>query len=599
MTSPALRTVITLCIVDPQAHLLEITVEVATTTGAALPSSLTFFMPVWTPGSYLVREYARHIEGMTAQAGAMSLTIRKPRKNAWIVVPNGNSSLTLSYRLYANELTVRTNHVDESHAYWNAAATYVVPEAFVEEFIVQVQMPSTWAIATPLPQTTPEAPFPCFRASSLDELMDSPFECGPMQPHTFDVLGHPHELWVWSNPPTSGIDWPKVITDTRRIIETEAALLTAGSNAELAVPYERYCFLWHVSPRGRGGLEHASSCTLLTSPDLFQTRSGYLTVLSLVAHEFFHLWNVKRIRPAGLSPYRYQEENYTSLLWWFEGGTSYYDWLILRRAGLCTAREYLEHLATEFARLYDTPGALVQSLTDASFDAWIKAYRPDENSLNSTVSYYLKGELVCALIDLEIRNQTKGKKSLDDVLRHLWWNYGQRDVAVPESAMVSIFEAATGTHLAPLFARWIDSTAPLDADPLLATVGLLFTQHAPRGTKSSLGVRIRRTAGRTFIERVYRGGAAARAGFDKDDEIIAIAHKRLDGESLASLLRNVSAGQEIEILACRDGQTFTRLVVLDPPRRTEGSITLQDKINTTQLQQLQAWLGDDALDSLR
>jgi predicted metalloprotease with PDZ domain len=579
---------------DPNAHLLEVTTTVRLASHGALPSPLTLFMPVWTPGSYLVREYARHVEGFGATADGSPAAHRKLRKNAWEITHAGASVVEVRYRVYANELSVRTSHVDASHAYWNGAATYLALEAAPDAGArVTVDMPEDWRIATALAEAPLSNGKPTFAAKTFDELCDAPFECGELIERTFAVLGKHHRLAAWDNDDARGVDWDKLATDTRAIVEAEASLVAGERKPGEALPYDEYLFLWHITPRGRGGLEHRSCATLMAKPASFQTRTGYLDVLSLVAHEFFHLWNVKRVRPAGLVPYRYEDENYTRLLWWFEGATSYYDWRTLRLAKLCTAAEYLTHFAEEIVRLEDTPGAGVHALEDASFDAWIKAYRPDENSLNSTVSYYLKGEIVCALLDLELRRRTAGRFALDDVVRHLYWEYGAKDTPVPENALAGIVERVSGASLDDLFERWVRGTEPVRVNEVLAHVGLKFERSARRdGPPASIGARLKLENGRVVVDSVPRGGASNRAGIDAKDEIVAVAGRRMPEGRLEVPLSGLSPGTSVPVVIARDGWLRTVELVLDPPLLPEGKILpLPDA--TPQARDLyQAWLGE-------
>jgi predicted metalloprotease with PDZ domain len=316
-------------------------------------------------------------------------------------------------------------------------------------------------------------------------------------------------------------------------------------------------------------------------------------VLSLIAHEFFHLWNVKRIRPAGLVPYRYEEENYTRLLWWFEGSTSYYDWRTLRLAKLCTAAEYLNHLAEEIARLEDTPGAGIHPLEEASFDAWIKAYRPDENSLNSTISYYLKGEIVCALLDLELRRRTAGAAKLDDLVRHLYWEYGAKDVPVPEDGLPAILERLSGVSLDDCFDRWVRGTQPLDVNAVLVHAGLKFERSARReGPPASIGARLKLEGGRAIVDGVPRGSAAHRAGLDPRDEIIAIAGRRLPDGKPELALAGLAPGQKVPVVVARDGWIRTVELVLDAPTLPEGKIVALPDPPPAARELYQAWLGE-------
>jgi predicted metalloprotease with PDZ domain len=584
-------------IADAHAHLLAVETTVTLANGnGPLPASLIFFMPVWTPGSYLVREYARHVESLTASAGERPAPCRKVRKNAWQLESMDAPTVTVSYRLYANDISVRTNHVDATHAYWNGAATYLaLEEAPSAGARVVVHVPEDWQIATALAEDTPsQTPSGrAFRAATFDELCDAPFECSKLIERSFTTLGKAHRIAVWDNSDARAVDWDKIAADTKTIVETEARLFAGERPPEQGLPYERYLFIWHVTPRGRGGLEHRDSTTLTIKPSSFQTRSGYLEVLSLIAHEFFHLWNVKRIRPEGLVPYRYEQENYTRLLWWFEGATSYYDWRSIRLAKLCTAAEYLHHLAEEMARLQETPGAFAHPLEEASFDAWIKAYRPDENSLNSTVSYYLKGEIVCALLDIELRHRTGGRACLDDVIRHLYWTYGVKNLPVPEQALPGIVRDVARVSLDDCFTDWVRGVKPLPLHDVLAKVGLAL-ERSPRreGPPASLGLRLKLESGRAIVEAVPRGSAAHRAGIDPGDEIIAVAGRRLPEGRLELPLHGLCPGTTVPVVLSRDAWLHTLDVTLAPPALTEAKLVPLPDAPEPVRQLYEKWIQD-------
>jgi predicted metalloprotease with PDZ domain len=304
------------------------------------------------------------------------------------------------------------------------------------------------------------------------------------------------------------------------------------------------------------------------------------------------VWNVKRIRPAGLTPYRYGEECYTRSLWWFEGATSYYDWRVLVLSGLCTLDEYLEHLAGEIAYLDQTPGRLIHALEDASFDAWIKLYRPDENSANSSVSYYRKGEVVCALLDVEIRRRTLGRASLDRVVAYLWENHGAAERPVPEGDLRAIFERVAGVPLGDVFDAWIQSPGEIDYEPTLSHVGLAL-ERAPRSevATASLGLRIRSDSGRAVVASVTRDSAAWRAGIDAGDEIVAVGGARVDGSNADSWLRGRAPGDEVEVVMARDGRLKTRLAIVDPPRRDRVRIVPRPDASTSDREAFAAWMG--------
>jgi predicted metalloprotease with PDZ domain len=569
---------------DLRAHLVEI--ETTVLSDAPIAEPLVLFMPVWTPGSYLVREYARHVESLV---GAQA---KKVRKNAWQVDAQGDRRLAVRYRLYCNELTVRTNHVDETHALLNGAATFLAVEGHeIVPTTVKVHLPPGWRAATALNATDGGL----LEAPDLDTIADSPIALGVFQEARFAVLGKQHELVVWPADRASAAEVSQLVKDTTTILESLAGLF------DRTLPYDRYLVLLHLSARGRGGLEHRSCCTLLASPASFATRAAYLDLLSLIAHEALHAWNVKRIRPAGLTPYRYQEENYTRLLWWFEGATSYFDWLTLRATRLCTVEEYLEHLATEVGQLEASHGRLVHSLEDSSFDAWIKLYRPDENSANSSVSYYRKGEVVCALFDLELLGRTGGRLGLREVLLELWECFGAKGRPVPEDGMQEIFERVAGVPLGDLFDAWIRSPQAIDYGPTLARAGLKLDRlprepseaAAAKGAlRVSLGVRTRTEGGRTVVATVARGGAAQRAGIDPGDELVAIATRRVETGSLEACLQGAAPGDVVEVTVARDGRLLERSVTLDDLRSDKAKLVARPDATAAERSLFAAWLHD-------
>ena len=563
---------------EPHRHFVQ--VETRIRDDAALPSTLTLFLPVWTPGSYLVREYARHIEELRCDAPAR---VAKVRKNAWEVTTGGARDVVVRYRVYCNELTVRTNHVDETHAFLNGAALLLAVEGREKAGArVEIDAPEGWDVATSLPAREGG-----FDAPDYDALVDCPIEVGLHREERFEVRGKPHRLVVWPRGVAEDADVARLIADTRTILDTEAKIF--GDD----LPYGAYLFLLYLSPRGRGGLEHTSCCSLLASPAAFSTRDGYLDLLSLVAHEAFHAWNVKRIRPAGLTPYRYQEENYTRLLWWFEGATSYYDWRVLRLSKLCTVPEYLDHLASEIGYLDMTQGRFVHSLEEASFDAWIKLYRPDENSQNSSISYYRKGEVVCALLDLEIRARSDGRAKLDDVAEHLWKRFGARGLPVPERGMNEIFEEVARVPVSDLLDAWVRAPGEIDYATTLAKVGLAVERTSRSDAPpASFGARLRSEGARVLVSSIVRGAAAERAGIDPGDELIAVGGKRLESASLDSALKNRREGEVVEVLIGRDGVVSTRAVTLDPARKDRVKLVPLEGASEAARAAFTAWLGE-------
>ncbi len=416
----------------PQTHLFEVKLTVSNWDGELLDVS----MPVWTPGSYLIREYAKQVQDfvVTSDKGR-KLSAEKTAKNNWQIRTSDSSKIFISYRVFANELTVRTNHLDATHGYFNPAALCFYIPGF-EDCPIEIKIVTPypdWQITTPLPEISPQT----FLAADLDTLIDSPFEIGNQQIYDFTVLDKPHQLVVWGE---GNLDPDSAIADIKKIVEVEAKIFDG-------LPYEKYVFLLHLSPAGGGGLEHKNCCSLLYPRFSFQGAEKHNRFMQLVAHEFFHLWNIKRIRPAALEKFDYDRENYTHSLWFSEGTTSYYDLIIPRRAGIYDEHEFLAELSKEITRFLTTPGRLIQPLSESSFDAWIKLYRPDANSSNSQMSYYLKGEMVTLLLDLLIRTRTQGAKSFDDVLVAMWEQYGKAEIGFTEVQLKQIIESIANQDL--------------------------------------------------------------------------------------------------------------------------------------------------------
>lgn len=402
----------------PHTHLFHVTVEVDRLDGA----SVDLVLPSWTPGSYMIREYARHVQGFDARAAATDTPLpwRKVAKDAWRVETGGAERIRVRYQVYANDLTVRTSHLDGAHAYFNGASVFMfVPGREAEPLRLRVEAPPDWQVTTGLdPADRPNE----FLAADYDELVDCPVECGTHRLLAFEVDGIPHRMAIWGR---GNEDEARLIADTRRIVEAQRDFFGG-------LPYRHYTFILHLLDGRGGGLEHRNSVTNQVDRWTFRPERNYERYLSLTSHELFHVWNAKRLRPAPLGPFDYRRENYTRLLWLVEGATSYYDNLLLTRAGLMAPERFLERLGEAIAQLQNQPGRLVQSLEQSSFDAWIKFYRPDENSANSSVSYYLKGGLVCFLLDMEIRACTGGRRSLDDLMRRLYVAYPISGPGIPE-----------------------------------------------------------------------------------------------------------------------------------------------------------------------
>lgn len=513
---------------EPQTHY--ITVE------AVIPVAepvVEIFMPVWTPGSYLIREFARNVEGLTVSG----LSASKSRKNRWRIETGGASEIQVTYRVYCREMSVRTNWVEDSFALLNGAATFMtLAGAPSMGYEVRLELPTEWKTsACGLDEIGPNH----YVAPDYDTLVDSPIVAGNPEVYGFEVDGIPHALvsvgedGVW--------DGPRSAADTEKIVQHFRDMWGF-------LPYSKYVFL-NLITEGGGGLEHRNSVVMMSSRWATRTRRGYLGWLSLVAHEFFHVWNVKRLRPVELGPFDYENENYTRSLWIAEGITEYYAPLALYRAGLSNQQEYLEALSGLIDTLQTTPGRLVTSAEQASFDAWIKLYRPDENSKNTTISYYTKGAVVAWLLDARIRRATEGAKSLDDAMRLAYPRYsGERGFTTEQFKAVA--EEVAGEPLREFFRKTVESTEELDYSEALDWFGLQFRQ--PIATeKAWMGADTKNDAGRLVVTRIASGTPAFDAGLNVDDEIIAIGEIRVRADQLSQRLENYRPGDRVSLLIAR------------------------------------------------
>ena len=432
-----------LALPEPHDHLLHVE-----TTVDSPGEACELVLPVWTPGSYLVREFARHLEGIAAEDGeGRPLAVERRDKHRLLLRARGAARAVLRCRVYANELTVRTCHVDGTHAFVNGAAVFpYAPGREGERHVLEVAPPPGWRVSTALEGGPTE-----FIARDYDELVDSPLEIGTHRSVAFEALGKAHEIAIWGR---GNLDEARLAADVRRIVETLGALMGG-------LPYERYLFILHLAEKRRGGLEHARSTTLDVGRMEFFPREKYEETLGLFAHEYFHLWNVKRLRPAALVPYDYAREQYTRLLWWFEGATSYYEQVALSRAGILSPARRLEVLGEALTALERTPGARKMSLEEASFLAWVKHYRPDENTPNSAISYYLKGELVAFALDLALRG---AGRSLDELLRTLYARHAAG--GLPEDGVEAAAAELLGDAAARrFFDRFVRGVEPARARP--------------------------------------------------------------------------------------------------------------------------------------
>jgi predicted metalloprotease with PDZ domain len=530
-----------LSFIEPQAHYVEVSMVIQ----GFDQDFLDLKMPVWTPGSYLIREFSKNLEQVQAKdEHGNDLEIQKINKNTWRVNSKGQET-KINYRVYSFEKSVRTNFVDDQHAFISPAGTFFYIDGYLDHAsTVQVSLPSFWSkISTGLDLI--EGKVNLFFAENFDILYDTPLEIGNQDTWTFNAAGIPHEFAMVG---TANYDKDRLSADIKKIVEVETEIW--GSN-----PNEKYVFITHNYLSSHGGLEHLNSTVLAASRSAYQSNIGYNNFLSLVAHEYFHLWNVKRLRPANLGPFNYEEENYTSLLWIFEGFTAYYDNIITRRCGFRNEQEYLNELVSEFNLVLNRAGRNVQSVGLSSFDTWIKQYRPDENSANVSISYYNKGAMLATMMDIIIIAKTNGTKRLDNVLRAAYNKYYLiENRGITEKEFQDLAEEVSGISLKEIFDA-VYVTEDLDYNAYFNLVGYQFIDINRETETPSLGIKVSHHDGRTVIKNVDRNSAAWVDGLNVDDEIIAVNGNRLDpqGRELDQAIATSSLGDPLNILVARDG----------------------------------------------
>ncbi len=536
-------------------------------------------LPVWRPGKYVVLDPAGTVREVRASDGeGRALPLRKVKKSVWEIVPGGAARVVVRYRVFANSLGDRTRHLDDTHAFLSGSSVFMYPLSRRDQpSRIVVDAPSSWRIASGL-ASDPERPR-ALLAPDYDVLVDSPIEIGLHQLFAFEASGARHEIVVWGE---TEVDGPRLCRDFAKLVEHQRAIF--GD-----LPYERYVFIIHVAPDIGGGTEHLNSTVMHVKPGTLSGGGGYESFLSLTSHELFHTWNVKQLRPAGIHPYDYLGENYTPLLWVSEGTTSYYQRLVMVRAGLLRADSYLRGLGDWISRYEGRPGSAVQSLEMSSFDAWIKFNKSTPDDWNSTVSFYRKGALVSLLLDMRLR---AAGTSLDAVLRQLYERFPLSGPGFTTADLRAAIEELSGEDFASFFAAWVAGTAPLDFDAL-ATVGVERVFRVSSGAivdgppplKADLGVRLEDRV----IDRLRSDGGALAAGLMLGDELVAIDGVRLT--DLDDQIGEHAPGDTVRVSYFRRDRLRSVEVVLGGI--PDGKWTLRRIRNATaaQKQAYRAWLG--------
>jgi predicted metalloprotease with PDZ domain len=560
---------------EAQAHYADIEMDIK---GLA-QNQLNLKLPVWTPGSYLVREFSKNVESFTAQSGSKALNVTKTRKNVWQINTQGLNSVKVKYRYYSFEISVRTAFIDVTHAFLSTSGMFFYPEG-------GLNLPSTikilpfkgWdKVSTSLAMAGND-PF-TVQAPNYDILYDSPIEVGNQDVFGFNAAGVKYEVAMYGG---GNYDKERLKVDMAKIVEEETGIF--GEN-----PNKRYVFIVHNYLKGGGGLEHLSSTVLGAARDAYSTPAGYEGFLGLVAHEHFHLWNVKRLRPIALGPFDYDNENYTTNLWIAEGFTAYYDNLTVRRAQLIPVDNYLRQIAADFNTVDNTPGTKIQPLAQASFDAWIKSYRPDENTINTSISYYNKGSIIALLLDLEIINATQGRQSLNDVMRYMYNEYYKgKKRGYTDAEFKAGIEKFAGKSMTEFYDKYIYGVAPIDYNKYLAYAGYRAVDEYADMDVVDLGVRMVMANGKLRVSAVLRGTSAWVDGINVNDELVSI--DGVPATDPKTLIADKKVGDKINVVVMRDGLQRTLPVTLLKSTMVKYSIQSRTDLTPQQIAVRNKWL---------
>jgi predicted metalloprotease with PDZ domain len=559
---------------EPWTHYVEIELRLSD----FKKDQLTVVMPVWTPGSYLVREYAKNLEAFSAQnAEGEELDFEKVAKNRWEIKKKRDESCVIKYRVYCNEHSVRTPYIDADHAAIIPAGVLMYPEKYDGPFEVEVEPYSGWSKIDCALKTTGSSPWKR-KAKTLDQLLDSPIEVGNQEQYDFTAAGIPHRIAIQGG----GNYDPDVLTEDLKAI-IEAATDVFGEN-----PNEDYLFIVNNTGSNYGGLEHMNSTSMIYQRGAYSPER-YQSFMGLASHEYFHLWNVKRIRPESLGPFNYEAENYTNGLWIAEGFTSYYDDLLLRRAGIISEAAYLQIASGNINGVVNRSGDEVQAVSEASFDAWIKYYRPNENSGNTTVSYYSKGAVLAMLLDLEILHQSKGKKRLDNVMQVLWEDYKKNpERGFTDAEFQKTVEKVAGTKLDYFFDNYVYGTERPDYKKYFEYIGMELVDELEGQKRYILGVGLDSD---NTISRLVRDSPAYEAGLNAKDEILAINGQRISGGDVSVFTSNMKEGDQLDFLISRDGLIQEVTVDIFGVKRFRYRIKEHSEATKKQLKLYEKWIS--------
>ncbi|WP_225872769.1 M61 family metallopeptidase [Pedobacter frigoris] len=564
---------------EPQAHYVEMEMNIS----GLSKEYIDVKMPVWAPGSYLVREFAKNIEGFTASANGKPVRFEKVRKNAWRIYSAKAANVKINYRVYAFEVSVRTSFIDDSHAFLSSTGIFLYPDGMLKQpSTVKIKPFKGWEKVSTGLEPVAGQPF-TYTAANFDVLFDSPIEVGNQDIFEFTASGVKHEVAMFGG---GNYDKEKLKVDMAKIVDHATAIY--GEN-----PNKHYTFIVHNFFTGGGGLEHLNSTVLGASRNGYSDIKAYKGFLNLVAHEYYHLWNVKRLRPVALGPFDYDNENYTTSLWVAEGFTSYYENKLMYRSGFFTDQETAQNLATAITNVVNTPGAKIQTVAEASYDAWIKSYRPNENSNNATISYYSKGEVVGMLMDIEIANATKGAKNLDDVMKAMYDEYYKKlGRGYTDAEFKTMVEKISGISFTNFWKTYVNGTDPIDYVKYFGYAGIKVTNEHAGKNVPYLGLATKKLEGRVMITAVSRNSGSWIGGLNVNDEIISV-----DGNPVEAAVDKMPAitgknvGDSVTFTIRRDG--IVKDITIKLLAATSVKLTATVDENATDLQKAvrKGWLN--------
>jgi predicted metalloprotease with PDZ domain len=577
-----------------KAHIFNVSIHLS-----AAKANQQLSMPVWTPGSYMVREFAQHIIGIKAFEAGRELAVKKINKNTF-ELENAGADVAINYQVYGFDSSIRAAFIDDQQAFFNGTALFLQPAGLSHEkylLTINALNDQKWQVATAMPKVdVDKAGFGSYSASSYEELVDYPFQISAMQRLSFTSATIPHEIVLVGD--VRAFDEKRLSSDLSRLCGEHIALFGKA-------PFKEYLFIARFEEGGYGGLEHRNSTMLLSSPivlpkvGLVEPDANYRSFLALCSHEYFHAWNVKAIKPKSFVPYDFEGENYTNMLWIFEGITSYYDDLMVRKAGLISRESYLELLAKSLTRLKRNYGRRLQSVCDASLDAWIKFYRPNENTPNVTTSYYLKGSIIALYLDLKIRSETKGQRSLDDVMRAVFGEFGDGR-GISENEWLAHLSKIGGIDSDEFKDRFLVGVEEVPVEELLKEIGVesklepddTFVDDKTR-SYAHVGFKFRFDDNeRALITMVEMQGPAMEAGLSPNDEILALNDIRLDQTNWPDLAMLFKPSESVQVLYARKKRLYGTSLVPVPLPLNQYKLSFSSKGEEIQKMAQGDWLGE-------